>query len=971
MAEDEDRQQQIRPGLTIAPEVVLSTKIPVLKHVPKAFRIQWCSALSQVISRFCEAPGDTSRQVDLFGIAKALLHPLKRGGSSRPRRALHELQTRLDLWNGGQADLLWGSAESQLHGKGRSKQQKDCEPPNAVEFDEQWRSRVIHAAQESNIHTAGSLLLAESTLVEPTPEVTAALQELHPPLQYPLPMEPPPEHEDVEVEQEVVLESLRSFPRDSASGPSGLRPNHIKEAFRCNASGPSSELLESLTLLTSMAANGQLPACLSALFAAARLLPFRKKSGGIRPIAVGDVFRRLIGKSLLKLHQAEVVDQSLYPVQLGVGVQGATELIARGVNYFLNESTDRTLVLLQLDFKNAFNSCSRSRLITQTRLLEPALAPWVEFLYTTEAPLLMSEALELRSREGVQQGDPLAPLLFSLVAQPLAENIGMLPGVTWNAWYIDDGNIITTAAGARLVLDLVLSEGHQHGLFLNLNKTTISGHGLTPEYLQSLGLPGQLLQLCPCAGKAPAATVLGTPVGPQPFLKLQMAPILEKVRRLCRAVRHLRHSQVSLMLLRQSLGICRVTHILRTVDPTAISAELEALDSIYLDTFRFLAFSDLTPDAWVQGGLPIKLGGVGLAHCTDVAPLAYGFSGKCSDLKLPTSASLPPKAFVSACSLISPALCPAVAELKHAAETSSEPLKHSDPQAQSQHWWTTSLHAKSLRDLISRASARDRVRLQSLQLPLSGSWLTALPSSKLGLSFSSSEFEVLLRTRLGLPVYHSRPGPCPLCGDALDSFGDHATCCAKSNLTARHNGVTSAIGRVLASAGLTVTYEVAVAGKLRPADVHVRGLSFPEPDVLDATVVNPMAGFDDPAAADRVARAERHKHEKYDELCQRAKVKLTAFGVSTLGGVGPEAYMFLGRIREKFIQEHGKTEGSVLAQEAMERISVACQRGVAAQLLKSIGGLAPTALPAPGAQARAPSECGDDAAMEAQAAMEP
>ena len=76
-------------------------------------------------------------------------------------------------------------------------------------------------------------------------------------------------------------------------------------------------------------------------------------------------------------------------------------------------------------------------------------------------------------------------------------------------------------------------------------------------------------------------------------------------------------------------------------------------------------------------------------------------------------------------------------------------------------------------------------------------------------------------------------------------------------------------------------------------------------------------------------------------------------------------------MREKFIREHVKTEGSVLAQEAKERMSEACQRGVAAQLLKSIGGLASTALPAPGAQARAPSECGDDAAMEAQAAMEP
>ena len=253
------------------------------------------------------------------------------------------------------------------------------------------------------------------------------------------------------------MQALRSFPRDSASGPSGLRPNHIAEAFRCKASGPSLDLLESISHLASLAANGQLPTSLSPLLAAARLLPFRKKTGGIRPVAVGDVFRRLIGKSVLKLYQSEVVDAHLYPVQLVVGIQGATELIARGVNYFLNESTDKSQIMLQLDFKNAFNACNRSFLITQTRLLAPGLAPWVEFLYSTQAPLLVSESLHLLSCEGVQQGDPLAPLLFLLVAQPLAEKIGTLPGVSWNSWYLDDGNVITTVAGAKPILDLILA----------------------------------------------------------------------------------------------------------------------------------------------------------------------------------------------------------------------------------------------------------------------------------------------------------------------------------------------------------------------------------------------------------------------------------------------------------------------------------------------------------------------------------
>ena len=225
-------------------------------------------------------------------------------------------------------------------------------------------------------------------------------------------------------------------------------------------------------------------ATISAGFSSKKNSPFRNKKGGIRPRAVGDVMRRLIGKSKLKVSQAEVVDQTLFPVQssplkLVVSGHGANEPISRGVNYFLNESSDRALVLLQLDFKNAFNACNRAHFITKVRLRAPALAPRVEFLFTSQAPLPLNESVHVLSREGVYQGGPLAPLLFSLAVQPLAEKVGTLPGVGWNARYLDDGNIITTLPGAKAVIDLLLSEGPEHGLFLSLGKTTIAGHNLT------------------------------------------------------------------------------------------------------------------------------------------------------------------------------------------------------------------------------------------------------------------------------------------------------------------------------------------------------------------------------------------------------------------------------------------------------------------------------------------------------------
>lgn len=41
------------------------------------------------------------------------------------------------------------------------------------------------------------------------------------------------------------------------------------------------------------------------------------------------------------------------------------------------------------------------------------------------------------SEEGVQQGDPLGPLLFCLVIQPIVETVKS----EVNQWYLDDGSI--------------------------------------------------------------------------------------------------------------------------------------------------------------------------------------------------------------------------------------------------------------------------------------------------------------------------------------------------------------------------------------------------------------------------------------------------------------------------------------------------------------------------------------------------
>ena len=75
---------------------------------------------------------------------------------------------------------------------------------------------------------------------------------------------------------------------------------------------------------------------------------------------------------------------------------------------------------------------------------------------------------------GVQQGDPLGPLLFSLVLHPLALRIEReFPNLDLSVWYLDDGTIIGNVEDVFRVFELIRVEGPSLGLNLNVKKNEI------------------------------------------------------------------------------------------------------------------------------------------------------------------------------------------------------------------------------------------------------------------------------------------------------------------------------------------------------------------------------------------------------------------------------------------------------------------------------------------------------------------
>ena len=121
-----------------------------------------------------------------------------------------------------------------------------------------------------------------------------------------------------------------------------------------------------------------------------------------------------------------------------------------------------------MDFKNTFNLADSSVMFFETRIHCPSLAPWVEFSYSQPARLYYGDST-LWSCQGVQQGDPLGPLLFALILHPLVLKIHQSCNLNLQAWYLNNGNIF----GDNLVVAKALRTIQDDGLFLNVDKTEL------------------------------------------------------------------------------------------------------------------------------------------------------------------------------------------------------------------------------------------------------------------------------------------------------------------------------------------------------------------------------------------------------------------------------------------------------------------------------------------------------------------
>ena len=129
---------------------------------------------------------------------------------------------------------------------------------------------------------------------------------------------------------------------------------------------------------------------------------------------------------------------------------------------FLGELNPEKAVL-KLDFSNAFNTIRRDKMMGAISEHVPELYPFVHLAYCATSSLFWGENT-IQFAEGVQQGDPLGPLLFCLSIHRMCT----LLKSEFSLFYLDDG----TLGGSRddLMHDLEVVEQEEAAVGLRLNK---------------------------------------------------------------------------------------------------------------------------------------------------------------------------------------------------------------------------------------------------------------------------------------------------------------------------------------------------------------------------------------------------------------------------------------------------------------------------------------------------------------------
>ena len=931
--EAEDNSQQapqrpLDPPLHQAPlpsfQEASQTYIPTLKWPPRSVRADFTRTAADLWQQVADRPDDLQGWLLILIFPRAILPArmeLDRGGEGESKAKM--IKERLRRWRQGEYSALWKEAVQLISSRGKRKKKVQPLEKSQQELNVERATKLCQEGQ----YTKALQSLVSLGLADHTAESLREMKAKHP--ASPPPIIPTTDSSPMAFSPSQVLEACKTFHKGSGPGPSGLRPEHLMIMLKSSPANRVAKAETQLTRLVNAMSKGAVPAVVSPHLCGARLIAANKKTGGLRPIAVGNILRRLTSK-LIARGVSDRMAPLLSPHQAGVCIKGGCEAVIHTVREAVVKNPDKWV--LQVDLENAFNRVSRNHVLSEVANLLPDCLPWAVTCYGRASNLQFGKT-SLSSSSGVQQGDPFASICFALVLQPVIEAIqSEVPTLVANAWLHDDGTVVGTVEELMTVVAIVQRDGPERGLHLQPDKSSIwSPSPPAPGVKDPLGCGIKLVEEA-------GIKLLGAPIGSSEFVAQFVKKKVEKIKTITSLLPSLHQPHLEFVLLRSCLSLPKIVYILRTTDPSLISDLLLEFDSTSREALSCIIGGPLSDLSWQQAKLPISMGGVGLRAAEDHAAAAFSTSLLSSQ---PLLRSLLHREEEDA----EPALLSASLLDQLSAKTGAEePLSTESILNTTQKMLSAKIDLRNLQllqeALKAAGSVREVARLASVSLKdaHAGDFLTVVPSPGLGLLLHSSEFVTALRYRLGHPVFGS-DGPCPACGKHSDRLGDHAMNCAwQGERISRHNSLRDTLHHTAVKAALGPTKEgqyllPGEGGK--PADIFIPRHAGGKDCALDVTVVNPLQAALVAQAAETPGHAlkvaHKRKLDKSWQACNQQGIVFLPLAVESLGAWHKSAVSEIKKLGSTLARHTGEEETTVTL-HLFQQLSIALVKGNAALL---------------------------------------
>ncbi len=892
----------------------LKARVRVLARVPKGARTQVAEALTTTLNQAIER-GTHLTWVRLLGFAYGTLRKPPKADIRDPLQG--SLTTRVKhqvaQYMGGTGDRLIEPPAPTQYQDRRKQDEEEMEA-------EQLRKRVAAKMADCDVKGAVRLLASSEDLAGHGEEVIQALRSKHPPAPENLNLPPAPNAQmppPSAVTKEQVAAAVTSFPSGSAAGPDGLRPAHLKALIGQGSFAAGEKLLETLTKFVNMVLRGEIPDFVTPIFFGASLCALAKKDGGVRPIAVGNTFRRLATKVGLKPLSAGL-GQHLRPVQLGFGTSGGCEAAVHATHTYLSQTQSKG-VLLKIDMRNAFNSIRRDVFLRVARERIPTLYPLLWQAYAKPSVLFFGETI-IHSTTGIQQGDPVGPALFSLGVDSAAKAANS----ELNVWYLDDATLGGSVEDVLADLNNIIRDLGDAGLEVNDRKCELILLNHTPEEVGNTDalfkevLPGFR---CPPEHQQ---MLLGSPLTPAAITPA-LTGKAEELHRLLRRLLHI-DAHTALALLKNCFSIPKLQYLLRTSKAYKETGSLENIDKSIQEAVTGITNVNFSDRMWTQATLPVSLGGLGIRRATDIASPAFISSLVATKDLVGSILSSQPEMSTDE------DLAEAINEWRRNTGTEEEPQ---DTSRSKQKAWDTISSKRTQASLLSNADQRDKARLLAAARPESGVWLHAIPSPPLGTYLDTGTVRIAVAIRVGAPVCH--PHTCK-CGAPMDPQGHHALSCSRSSgRLPRHSALNKVIHRALRSAQCQSTLEPAGLNRgdgRRPDGMTIEPYKNGKCLVWDATCADTFAPTNIVRSAEEAGgaaqAAEDRKRQKYTHLA--GNYQFEPLGFETMGVFGPSAVRIVGEIGRKIKEATGDPRETLWLKQ---RLGLAILRGNALSIMNS------------------------------------